>query len=173
MIYMTGFMGAGKTTVGTALSKKLNVHVYDTDMMVERDQNKSVQDVFRDEGEAFFRSCETHVLKKLATRKENAIVTTGGGIVMSPDNRALMKASGSIIFLYCDIKTVKSRLVNDRTRPLLQKFQGTELDHLYKKRMAAYLDATHVINVTAKSVETVVFEILSLMYQTSPDWISC
>lgn len=173
MIYITGFMGAGKTTVGTALGEKLNVHVYDTDRMVEKDQNKSVQDVFRDQGEAAFRACETHVLKKLSALQENSIVTTGGGIIMNPVNRTLMKSNGSIIFLYCDIDTIRRRLFNDKTRPLLQKYRGGELDDLYKKRMAAYLDAAHAINTTAKSVNTIVNEILSVMYQTSSDWVSC
>ncbi|MDD9150778.1 shikimate kinase [Sporolactobacillus sp. CQH2019] len=174
MIYITGFMGAGKTTIGAALSKKLNVAVYDTDLMVEREQNKSVQEIFRDEGEAFFRTCETRVLEKLAVQQENtaAVVTTGGGIVMNPANRTLMKSNGSIIFLYCDIHTIRKRLINDKTRPLVQKYQGPELEALYKKRMAAYLDATHVIHVTAKSVEAIAVEILSLMYQTAPEWVS-
>ncbi|RYM02199.1 shikimate kinase [Sporolactobacillus sp. THM7-7] len=172
MIYLTGFMGAGKTTVGAALGKTCNVPVFDTDQLIEKEQCQSVQEMFREKGEPFFRNCETQVLRKLAASKSRAIITTGGGIITNPENRRIMRSSGTVFFLYCDIRTIKKRLASDRTRPLLQRFPGDELNRLYKKRLADYLEANYTIHTTGKPVDGIVHEILSVMYQASHNWVS-
>ncbi|RYL90985.1 shikimate kinase [Sporolactobacillus sp. THM7-4] len=170
MIYITGFMGAGKTTIGAALGHQMNIPVYDTDELIEKEQKKSVQELFRENGETFFRNCESEILRKIERSGEQAIVTTGGGIITSPVNRELMRESGPVIFLYCDLEMIRQRLAGDQTRPLLQKFPGKELDLLYKKRLPDYLEATYTINATAKSVTAIVHEILSLVYQNASNW---
>ncbi len=84
MIYITGFMSAGKTTTGQALGQMLNRTVYDTDFIIEQRCKKSIPAIFREDGEPFFREKETDVLTMLTSKHENAIVTTGGGATVKP-----------------------------------------------------------------------------------------
>ncbi|MCO7176516.1 shikimate kinase [Sporolactobacillus kofuensis] len=173
MIFITGFMGAGKTTLGRALEEKINAQVFDTDQLIEQKQQTTISKLFEEKGEPFFRACETELLQELLPMDRRTIVTTGGGMICNPMNRQLMHEKGTIVFLYCDIKMIHQRLLNDQTRPLAQKNQGTELDLLYQKRLPDYLDADHVINTTGKSVDAIVDEYLAKMYQNAPQWANC
>lgn len=165
MIYMTGFMGAGKTTIGAALGKKMQLPVYDTDQLIETECQATVRELFRRRGERFFRRCETAVLKKLSVHRETAVITTGGGIMTNPENQIVMKQSGIVFFLYCDLETIRQRLAADSSRPLLQKNPGRRLNELYARRLPDYLKATATVNTTGKPIALIVDEILSIMYQ--------
>ncbi|MFX3616090.1 MAG: shikimate kinase [Sporolactobacillus sp.] len=167
MIYITGFMGAGKTTTGLSLSKVWHKKVYDSDLFIKEEQKQSIPSIFSEYGETFFRTAETEILKRLSLLDEPSIVTIGGGSIIKKQNRALMRSNGIIIFLYCDIAVIHERLRNDSTRPLVQKNQEKKLDDMYQQRLDAYLDADFIINVSGKSVQTIVCEITSLMYQTA------
>lgn len=84
-IYLTGFMGAGKTTVGQQLAQNMKLPVIDTDQEIVKKLNKSIKEIFEENGEAFFRDQETKILKELPTK--DVIITTGGGIVIKDENR--------------------------------------------------------------------------------------
>lgn len=118
-IYITGFMGAGKTTIGKALSDKLGIPVVDTDQRIEEKHGKLIRDIFAEEGEISFRQYESAMLQALPT--SDIIITTGGGIVESTNNRQWMSENGIVVYLYCDPYVIAERLSEDTTRPLFQK----------------------------------------------------
>lgn len=156
-IYITGFMGAGKTTVGQALSKVLRLSVVDTDQQIEKRYEKVIRDIFAEEGEVVFRQYESEVLQSLPTM--NTIVTTGGGIVEKESNRNWMKQNGIVIYLYCDPHVIATRLRQDITRPLFQKENIEAFIEKFKQRELFYEEATIKIDGTNKQVEDIVREI--------------
>jgi shikimate kinase len=162
-IFLTGFMGAGKTTIGRALSNHLQMTVVDTDHYIEEWQKKSIKDIFAEEGEAQFRRYEQEVLSLLPN--ENTVVTTGGGMVIQACNRNYMLAHGYVVYLHCDWETLASRLQQDTTRPLVQQ-QMNGVYELYKSRQPFYKEAHYMIDTTNKTVEEIVQQLTEWIKQT-------
>ena len=119
-IYLIGLMGSGKTTLGKILSKKLDKHFYDSDQVIEEKLGVNVPMIFEYEGEAGFREREKDILKDLVS-KQNIVLATGGGIILSESNRDLLAKNGIVIYLKSNQKDLISRMKNDKTRPLLKK----------------------------------------------------
>ena len=124
-IFLTGFSGTGKSTVGRETARRLGWRYVDTDTEIVRTAGKSIDAVFRDDSEARFRELERRSLAE-ACRGERQVVSTGGGIVMDEANRQLMEASGLVVCLEARPETIHSRLATqDRdsgkaeVRPLL------------------------------------------------------
>ncbi len=118
-IFLVGPMGAGKSTIGRCLAERLGRVFYDSDHEIERRTGASVPLIFAVEGEAGFRRWETLVLEDLVTRP-NIVLATGGGAILAPGNRALLKAHGKTVYLHADWRTLWERVRRDRQRPLLQ-----------------------------------------------------
>ncbi|WP_096153436.1 shikimate kinase [Bacillus sp. FJAT-45066] len=157
-IYLTGFMGAGKTTIGKLLSKKLQLNVIDSDQHIEEQCGKKISQIFNEHGESFFRELEANVLKTLPT--ENIIVTTGGGIVTNNTNVEWMKATGTVIYLHTEFSELMKRLRGDSTRPLLQQKSHEELKNLFAERLPKYNKADIIIHTSNKTVSEIVEEVL-------------
>ncbi|NMD71826.1 shikimate kinase [Bacillus sp. DNRA2] len=159
-IYLIGLMGAGKTTVGKDLATALGVSVIDMDAEIVSQEGKSINDIFAENGEAYFRDLESTFIKTLPL--ENAIITTGGGIVMNEANRQWMKEHGFVVFLDANPAEILERLQNDQSRPLLKKDKETALFELYNQRLPLYLDCCHMkIDTTGKDIPTIVKEIIA------------
>ena len=169
-LFLTGFMGAGKTTIGRALAEELSLTLFDTDELIERALKKTVNAIFEDEGELAFREYEHKVLQNVSG--QSVIVTTGGGIVTREENRQCMKKNGIIIYLHSDPDTIMERLVQDTTRPLLKGNKKEKIDQLFEARLPYYLEADYVVNTTGKSVDTVVTEITGLLIRDTRFWAS-
>ncbi|WP_243290539.1 shikimate kinase [Bacillus sp. FJAT-47783] len=153
-IYLTGFMGSGKTTIGQLLGKYLNVPVIDTDQEIVRLMGQSIPTIFQKHGEAYFRKLETECLQKLPT--ENVIVTTGGGIVVNKENRNWMKDHGIFIYLQCDLSILFSRIEQDENRPLANQKTKHELAELFAKRKSFYEEAhVHIATTNLTPIEVV------------------
>ena len=118
-IYLIGLMGSGKTTLGKILSKKLDKHFYDSDQVIEEKLGVNVPMIFEYEGEAGFREREKDILKELVS-KQNIVLATGGGIILSESNRHLLAKNGIVIYLKSNQKDLVLRMKNDKTRPLLK-----------------------------------------------------
>ena len=110
-------MGAGKTTVGIELAKKLSYKLIDTDQSIENDQSRKIKDIFSEDGEPFFRNLETLKLKQLIN-EENAIISTGGGIILKDENRSILNDLFTI-YLKADFENIFNRIKQDTSRPLL------------------------------------------------------
>ena len=96
--YLTGFMAAGKSTIGPILANTLGWNFYDLDKEIEKQVGMKVVEIFREKGEEYFRNAETEILKKLSTEDE-AIISLGGGAIASNDNFKIIKSTGKIIYL--------------------------------------------------------------------------
>ncbi len=118
-VVLVGMMGAGKTAVGTALSRKLGVGFSDSDTELEIAANMSIGEIFKRDGEVFFRKRETEVLARLL-RKTPRILSIGGGAFLSPENRMAISKSALSLWLRADVDLLWSRVRLKNTRPLLQ-----------------------------------------------------
>ncbi|MCA0991022.1 shikimate kinase [Pseudalkalibacillus hwajinpoensis] len=157
-IYLTGFMGSGKTTVAEELSKALALPSEDTDKHITKMQGREIPVIFESEGEKAFRSYETASLKNLPT--ENIIISTGGGIVLSEKNRSYMKQNGTMIYLHCEPEEIVKRLEGDTSRPLLAgDNKQNKINTIFTERLPLYREADYEIETTNRSVQDIVAEI--------------
>lgn len=158
-IYLIGFMGSGKTTIGKALGNYLNLPVYDTDEEITCLKNKSISDIFNDEGEPAFRIYENEVLRKLPST--DCIVTTGGGIIKTEENRHWLKENGMVVFLDATPDEILRRLMDDQSRPLLMGDKKSKISQMLNERMKLYSEAANfTVETTGKQVNTIVSEIV-------------
>ncbi|MBB5354462.1 shikimate kinase [Anoxybacillus mongoliensis] len=160
-IYLTGFMGAGKTTIGKRLGEVLQLPVIDTDAYIEQQVGKTIATIFAEEGEEAFRAYEREVLKKLPT--EHIVITTGGGIVIQEENRQFMRKHGIVIYLHCELHELFRRLMGDTTRPLLMENKKSQMKQLFEQRLPWYHEAHITIDTTNRTVNDIVETIVSLL----------
>src|SRR3989338_6719350 len=117
-IYLVGFMGTGKTSVGKELAKQKKWQFVDLDELIELKERHSIADIFAKEGEPYFRRVEDKVLKEVA-REKKFVLACGGGIVINPENIKLMKESGILICLKASPEAILKRTAGYSHRPLL------------------------------------------------------
>jgi shikimate kinase len=159
-IFLTGFMGCGKTSVGRILSARLGYEFVDLDEAIVNDAGVTIKEIFSSQGEPAFRELETRVLSALAART-GRVVSTGGGAVIAPQNRELMRKSGSIVNLTATVEAIVCRLTGDCDRPLLQNDPSLErVRSMLAAREEFYADADLRIDTTDKSVQAVADEII-------------
>ena len=158
-IFLVGFMGAGKTTVGRELAPCLNYDFVDLDDLIEERMGMSVQAIFARLGEAEFRRAESKVLEN-SRDMTRTVVALGGGAYVAEANRDLMREMGTTIWLDCPLEVCLSRLGEDPSRPVLGS--EPEMRELLDRRRAAYVMADHVVEVGTATPEEVASEILKL-----------
>lgn len=138
-------MGAGKTTIGRLLAKQMGKVFYDSDHEIERKTGVKIPLIFELEGEAGFRKREAAVIEELSLL-DNIVMATGGGAVLSPENRALLKNNGHVIYLRANVHDLWQRTRNDKTRPLLQGGDiKQKLEQLYIERDPIYTELASCI----------------------------
>jgi len=161
-IYLIGFMGAGKTSIGQVLGEKTGLPVIDTDERFEEYTGMAIKDFFEQYGEECFRDKETEILLNLPDRP--SIVTTGGGIILKEKNRQFLKESGRVVFLQCKPEVFLERLKEDQTRPLIKNKSVAEISNMYEKRLPLYLESTSItIDTSDFSIEEAAETIISRM----------
>lgn len=149
-IYLVGLMGSGKTTVGKLLSKHLRRPFYDTDHEIVRRTGVTIPMIFEVEGEAGFRKREEQMIAEL-TQLDDVILATGGGAILSPSNRELLKQRGTVVYLRGSIEELWQRTRHDRNRPLLQtQDPKARLRELYAQRDPLYREIAEVIVDTGR-----------------------
>lgn len=151
-LYLVGFMGAGKTTVGRALSRRVGWPFVDIDERIEARVRRSIASIFAQHGESYFRQQEREVLGELLPQR-HVIVATGGGTFAEVDNRALMLADGGVAWLDIPLTTVFDRVPADGRRPLAADRAAMEL--LYARRRLAYAEAHVRIDASRPPAESV------------------
>ena len=113
-VILVGFMGCGKSTVGKKLSQKLEFEFVDSDSKIEENEGVTISEIFATKGEEYFRNLETMFLEEmLREKKENVVLSTGGGMPVRPENSALMKNIGSVVYLRAKPETVYERVKHD------------------------------------------------------------
>jgi shikimate kinase len=138
-------MGAGKTTIGKLLAKHLGRTFYDTDHEIEKRTGVKIPVIFELEGEAGFRKREAAVIQELA-KLENIVMATGGGAVLAEENRQLLQANGTVIYLRANVNDLWHRTRNDKHRPLLQNVDiRAKLEQLYAERNPLYTQIAALI----------------------------
>lgn len=164
-IVLVGYMGSGKSSVAYQLSYKIQTPYIDSDKQIEREQQMTISEIFATRGEAAFRDMETEYLKRLIADKSRLILSTGGGMPVREENRALLKQVGMVIYLKTDAETIYERIKDDTTRPLLQcEDPKAKIWEMLAVRGPMYEDcADHIVTTTGKTMQEIVAEIVKLM----------
>jgi shikimate kinase len=154
-IFFVGLMGAGKTSVGRLIAKRLGKAFYDSDHVIEERTGVKIPVIFEIEGEAGFRARETAVIDEL-TALSNIVLATGGGAVLSDRNRAVLRARGTVVYLRASVDELWHRTRHDRNRPLLQTADPrARLAELLEQRDPLYREVAHIVMDTgAQSMKT-------------------
>jgi shikimate kinase len=138
-------MGAGKTSVGKLLAKRLGKAFYDCDQELERATGVKIPVIFEIEGEAGFRAREARMLAELASRRD-IVLATGGGVVLSADNRKLLAGNGVVVYLRAVVADLWQRTRHDRNRPLLKTAEPrAKLEQLFAERDPLYRSVADMI----------------------------
>ena len=161
LVIMTGFMGSGKSTVGKIVAERLGYRFVDLDTEIVAVADCSVNDIFANKGEPAFRTLESSTLEQILLAEERCVVATGGGAVIYPQNRILMRRKGVIINLMVTLEQMLVRLKGCNDRPLLAGDDAAKrAEALLNEREQFYADADIRIDTDGKSVEDVAAEIL-------------
>jgi shikimate kinase len=160
-IFLTGFMGAGKSTVGRRLAQRLGYRFADLDQLIIAREGLQIAEIFAAHGESYFRDCEAAVLTAQAGT-EHTVFATGGGIVGRDQNRALLKQLGTVVYLRSSWPTLERRLARSSGRPLADPQQGWDkIRQLWQSRLPWYEEADLVIDTDQLKLNDVVREIIS------------
>jgi shikimate kinase len=142
-VALVGLPGSGKTTIGRLLARRLRMPFVDSDHVIEEQLGCSIRAFFEAEGEAAFREVEARVLREI-TEGEPCVLSTGGGIVLRPDNRERLRSHCRVVYLHATAEDLYQRLRNDTKRPLLQVEDPLErLRALYTQRAPLYRESAH------------------------------
>lgn len=171
-IYLTGFMGSGKTTIGPKLAERIGYDFFDLDKAIEKGSGKTVQEIFAGDGEQEFRRLEALKLRAVS-RRAREVISMGGGAVTSEDNLYFAKTNGTILYLRVDPEVLARRLEESAARrPLLQDDQGRPLSGdallsrvktMMEKREQYYDQADIVVDIGSHGVDEVVDVIIEAL----------
>jgi shikimate kinase len=159
-VVLIGFMASGKTSVGRRLAQRLGYRFLDTDQFIEGEMGCSIAELFTIQGEAYFRDVESRLAARMHGL-QNTVISTGGGLPITPGNLEHLKRAGAVVFLKADLEDILKRLERDTRRP---KVQGGDLrdtvTRLLVERLPAYEQADLVVESHGKSVNRVCGEII-------------
>lgn len=160
-IVLVGFMGTGKTVTGRVLAQRTGMELVDMDALIEQRQGKTIPEIFAQDGEPAFRAMERELVQELSQRT-GLIVSTGGGIVLNPDNIAEFEKTGLVVCLTASPDTIFQRLEKDTHRPLLSGDKKGQISALLEKRNPLYTAIAHGIPTDGLSDEQTADRILEL-----------
>lgn len=160
-IVITGFMGTGKSVVAKELARKLKMEFIDMDRIIEEYQGMSIAAIFVRYGEKYFRAQENKLVKELS-QKENMVIASGGGTLLSSDNARMLSQRGQTICLYADSQTIYNRVKRKNNRPLLKGENVlSEINRLLEKRKKIYDNIKWKIDTTNLATREVVDKIIN------------
>lgn len=157
-IFLIGFMGSGKSTIGKALSERYNLSFVDLDDYIVKKQGMEITKIFEQFGEDKFRELEHEALNEVLLKN---IIATGGGIVEQKENVSLMKEIGTIIYLHATFAEIDHRLKGDQTRPLWLNSNLKEKQQLYARRNTLYRScADYIISTDQQTIHEIITNIM-------------
>ncbi len=165
MLYLIGFMGVGKTTIGKQIAAFNKVVFIDTDSQIEKETSKSIKEIFETDGEIAFRKLETDTIRSI---NRKAIIACGGGLPAHNNNIEYLKHKGTVIYLKASTETLIKRLEkNKNKRPLISNLTNEKrlefIRKILKEREETYKQADYTIETDNKTVKEVLREINSLL----------
>lgn len=167
-LYLVGMMGAGKTTVGRALARRLKLRFVDSDHEIEARCGVKIPVIFEIEGEAGFRARESQAIAEL-TALDGIVLATGGGVVLKPENRELLAARGTVVYLRATPEHLYERVRQDKNRPLLATGDPLErLRELYRSRDPLYRAVADLVVDTGRQSVQVLAR--GLLEQLGAQW---
>lgn len=159
-IFLVGLMGAGKTTVGKHLAKRLGKRFYDSDHEIESRTGVNIPVIFELEGEAGFRKRESAVISELC-QLQDIVLATGGGAVLARQNRENLSRNGFVVYLCANVQELWHRTKNDKNRPLLQtENPRTKLEKLFAERDPLYREIADIVVDTGEQSVNVIVQLL-------------
>jgi len=166
---LIGMMGAGKTTLGRRLARRLSRPFIDSDQQIEARTGRTVREIFEADGEPAFRALETEALADALDTASPSIVAAAGGTVLAEVNRQRMRDHGTVIWLRADPSELAERVRNGTHRPLLAADPEATLHRLAAERAALYTElADHIVDTTGREPDEIVDELCALVSQGSP-----
>lgn len=160
-LILIGFMGTGKTTVGQQLSKQLEIPWIDLDQLFEQQEKMTIDEYFKRYGEYSFRIKESELLHETLSQTQTLAVTTGGGIVIKPDNCLEMKQAGWVYQLIASPLEIIRRVKQNTQRPLLKGNLESRVHQLLKEREGMYDFADYVVDTSNRTISEIVQEIIT------------
>jgi shikimate kinase len=159
-LYLVGFMGTGKSTVGRAVAQKLGFEVIDSDHEIERAQGKSIPEIFAGQGEAAFRVMEREFIER-GHPAARTVVSCGGGLVVQPGMLELLQSKGVVICLHASIETILARTARQRNRPLLEvEDPEARIRSLYATREPIYRKSGTTILTDGRPMSEIVSHVI-------------
>jgi shikimate kinase len=169
-LYLVGFMGTGKTTIGRAVAHRLHFQLLDSDHEIERAQGRTIPELFATIGEPAFRALEHHFIAD-GHPASQCVVACGGGLVVQPGMLAALQSRGVVICLHASIETILQRTALNKNRPLLQVDDPLErIRSLYTLREATYKRAGSVILTDQRPASDIVAHVLRTYRREALDW---
>jgi shikimate kinase len=169
IVFLIGFSGCGKSTIGPQLARRLKARFYDTDAMIEQQTARKIAEIFRDDGEAWFRERELEIIGRLVCGSQRKLIALGGGAFGSRTNRALIKKSGVVVYLSCPVRELYRRLRHLSDRPLLdgrpsagettRQAKLRRIANLLENRKDAYRQAHLRVSTADKTVAECVAQV--------------
>lgn len=160
-ISLIGFMGAGKTTVGRMLARRIGYEFYDLDQLIEKKQGQTIKAIFARQGEGYFRRLETETLNSLVSCPR-VVIATGGGACARSENRRFFRQDSFTVYLEVSFPGFLKRTAGDPVRPLLRK-TVEELKELYSQRLTAYRGSGITVTTDGKAPRQITAEVLRLL----------
>ncbi len=162
-IALVGFMGSGKSVTAKHLSHRLNRSLVSTDALIERRENRKIVDIFRDNGEAYFRKVESQIVWDVS-QKQRQVIDCGGGVVLSRNNIDCLRRSGVVIYLKASPDVIFRRVKNQTHRPILNVHDPErKIEELLSQRWPFYEKADHQIETDNKTIFQVVEDIIRIL----------
>jgi shikimate kinase len=170
-LYLVGFMGTGKSTVGRAVAHKLGFTLVDSDFEIERLQGRTISDIFAQEGEPAFRALERQFIDS-GHPAERTVVACGGGLVIQPGMLEILKEKGVVVCLHASIETILERTARHRTRPLLAVEDPEErVRTLYAQREPIYNRCGTVILTDARPLHDIAAHVVRAWRRDAGDYV--
>ena len=162
-IVLTGMMGCGKSTIGELLNKSLHCELVDIDSIVEREENETISEIFKTKGEDFFRNLEAKTIKNIF-KKDNQIISLGGGAFENKTTREFLTQNAFVIYLKTSPEVIFERIKTDTKRPLLKNNMNIEkIKEILESREKNYKSAHLAILTDNKNPSEIIKEIMGAL----------
>lgn len=164
-LFLVGFMGCGKTTLGRLLADRLRWDFVDLDVRIEESAGMPIRRIFELHGEGHFRRLEHEALRAIASDRRREIVAIGGGAFVGEVNRAVIRKAGVSVWIDAPFRTIARRILGDRKRPLAETAE--QINHLYRSRLPFYHEADLRVRVGDATPNRIAREVLRVLRE---DW---